>query len=132
MATSKLTRKFQIETERNAIGIGRKGGWCPICETEIGVCETEDRKKKKEARYFMYWTEDGDDTPYDYIDQKPRTDNRSCGYLCATHDRRIGKANLLKFGYDKATAIKINKAVCSNNHNYWSRYNREYSFNGST
>ena len=132
MGADKSDRKSQREGDRNAIGPGRKGGWCPICETEIGVCETEDRKKKKEARYFMYWTEDGDDTPYDYIDQKPRTDNRSCGYLCANHDRRIGKANLLKFGYDKATAIKINKAVCSNNHNYWSRYNREYSFNGST
>jgi len=108
------------KSDRNAIGVGRKGGWCP-------VCETEDRKKKKEARYFMYWTEDGDDTPYDYIDQKTRTDNRSCGYLCANHDRRIGKANLLKFGYDKATAIKINKAVCSDNHSYWNRYGKEYN-----
>jgi len=108
------------KSDRNAIGVGRKGGWCP-------VCETEDRKKKKEARYFMYWTEDGDDTPYDYIDQKARTDGRSCGYLCATHDRRKGRANLMRFGYDKATAIKINEAICSDNHSYWNRYGKEYN-----
>ena len=126
MGADKSDRKSQREGDRNAIGPGRKGGWCPICETEIGVCETEDREKKKEARYFMYWTEYENGTPYDYIDQKTRTDNRSCGYLCATHDRRIGKANLLKFGYDKATATQMNKAICNNNHSYWSKYNREY------
>lgn len=126
MGTDKLTRKFQIETDRNAIGPGRKGGWCAICTKEIGD------KPFREARYFMYWTEDENGTPYDYIDKKARTDGRSCGYLCANHDRLIGKANLLKFGYDKATATLMNKAICNNNHIFWSRYNREYSFNGST
>ena len=126
MATSKLPRKFQIETERNAIGIGRKGGWCVICAREIGVCETEDRKKKKEARYFMYWQENGNVNPFDYVDQNIRDDDRSCGYLCANHDRLMGKSNLLRFGYDKATATQMNKAICNNNHTYWSKYNREY------
>ena len=121
MATSKLTRKFQIETERNAIGIGRKGGWCVICAREIG-------DKLREARYFMYWQENGNVDPFDYVDQNTRTDDRSCGYLCANHDRLMGKSNLLRFGYDKATATQMNKAICNNNHSYWSRYGREYNF----
>jgi hypothetical protein len=125
VARSKLTRQFQIETERNAIGIGRKGGWCVICAREIG-------DKLREARYFMYWQENGNVDPFDYVDQNTRDDDRSCGYLCANHDRLIGKANLLRFGYDKLTAQKMNTAICSNDHSYWSKYNKVYSFNGST
>jgi len=121
VGADKLTRKFQIETDRNAIGVGRKGGWCAICTKEIGD------KPFREAKYFMYWAEDENGTPYDYIDKKARTDNRSCGYLCATHDRRKGRANLMRFGYDKATAIKINEAICSDNHSYWNRYGKEYN-----
>ena len=60
-----------------------------------------------------------DGKSYDYVENRIRLDGKSAGYLCAWHDRLMGKANLMKSGYDKNEAKAIDTAIVRNNDAFW-------------
>ena len=102
-------RSLHEEIERSAIGTGRKGGWCP-------VCQKSSEGKVRKARFFLIWK---DDNSYDYVENRFRLDGKSAGYLCAVHDRLMGRANLMRSGYDKNEAKAIDTAIARDDETFW-------------